>query len=292
MTERRRLRRPRHLAAALGLLALAGVPRLAASQDVSDIVDRASAHVARLGDALASVVADERYDQRWHPPGGTEIRRRLDSELVIVRTPDRPEWVGFRDVVAVDGEPVRERSDRLQQLFLEPGTAAWTRARTIADESARYNLGPVVRNFNLPTAALFFVHPANRGRFRFARGREEAPTDTRIAVLVFEEEDRPTLVRTPRGVSVPSRGRVWVETSTGHVVRTQLWLTTETGPAPRTVEVNVAVDYTLDPGVDLWVPDEMREEYITGDGERIVGVARYDNYRRFEVGSRVLPPSR
>ena len=291
MTERRPWRRYRRLAA-LGLVALAGVPRGAASQDVSEIVDRASAHVARLGDALASVVADERYDQTWHPPDGTEVRRRLDSELVIVRTPDRPEWVGFRDVVAVDGEPVRERRDRLQQLFLEPGTAAWTRARTIADESARYNLGPVMRNFNVPTAALFFLHPANRDRFRFARGREERPTDARMAVLVFEEEDRPTLVRTPRGVSVPSRGRVWVETSAGHVVRTQLWLTTETGPGDRTVEVNVVVDHDHDPGVDLWVPREMREAYLTGDGERIEGVARYDNYRRFGVGARVLAPGR
>jgi hypothetical protein len=29
-------------------------------------------------------------------------------------------------------------------------------ATPIANESARYNMGPVIRNFNVPTTALFF----------------------------------------------------------------------------------------------------------------------------------------
>ena len=35
-------------------------------------------------------------------------------------------------------------------------------ARRLSDESARFNIGPIVRNFNVPTAALFFFRPEMR----------------------------------------------------------------------------------------------------------------------------------
>ena len=39
----------------------------------------------------------------------------------------------------------------------------------MADESARFNIGPTRRNFNEPTAALFFLLPASQARFAFTR---------------------------------------------------------------------------------------------------------------------------
>src|SRR6185437_3448968 len=48
--------------------------------------------------------------------------------------------VGERDVVSVDGKPVRDRQDRLMGLF-RSGTPDFAEVRRIADESARFNIG-------------------------------------------------------------------------------------------------------------------------------------------------------
>ena len=164
------------------------------------------------------------------------------------------------------------------------------RARVIADESARYNLGQIHRNFNVPTAALFFLHPANRHRFMFELERiEDAASETHWVVL-YTEQQTPALVRTPQGQSVPARGRFWIEPVSGRVVQTQLWLQTETGPDGHMLDVNVAVRYARDSGLGLWVPVEMREHYTTSTDERVVAVATYHNYRRFRVDARVITP--
>ena len=203
---------------------------------------------------------------------------------------DRAEGVGFRDVLTVDGRRVHDREDRLQQLFLRRDARTLARARVIADESARYNLGQIHRNVNVPTAALFFLHPANRQRFTFERERTEDADREAQWVVRYEERQTPTLVRTSQGKSVPARGRFWIEPASGRVVRTQLWLHTEPGPDGRVVDVNIAVSYASDSGLGLWVPVEMREHYSTTQDEHLVGTATYHNYRRFRVEARVLTP--
>ena len=80
------------------------------------------------------------------------------SEFAIVKAAGRVGWSGFRDVVEVDGKPVSDRRDRLLSLLTGPAGGE-AELRRIADESARYNVGPVIRNFNVPTTALFFFHP-------------------------------------------------------------------------------------------------------------------------------------
>ena len=282
-----RLAREQHLVDARLVL---GARHPAAESDLSETLDRASRYVASLGDELAEVVAEERYRQRWHLPGSEPVERVLQSEFVLVGTSDRAEWVGFRDVYTVDGQRVRDREDRLQQLFLHRDPRSLERARVIADESARYNLGQIHRNVNVPTAALFFLHPANRDRFDFGLERIEDVDDERQWVVRYDERQMPTLVRTREGKSIPARGRFWIEPESGRVVQTQLWLQTATDPDARMVNVNVAVSYARDSGLGLWVPVEMRELYTTTSDERLVATATYDNYRRFRVEARVLTP--
>ncbi len=260
------------------------------ASDLSDVVDRASRYVASLGDELVEVVAEERYRQLWRTPGSEPVERVLRSEFVLVGTTDRAEWVGFRDVFVVDGRRVHDRQDRLRQLFLQRNPRVPERARVIADESARYNLGEIHRNFNVPTAALFFLHPANRQRFVFELERTEDADGETYWVVLYDERQTPALVRTPQGKSVPARGRFWIEPASGRVVRTQLWLQTETGPDGRPLDVNVAVSYAHDSGVDLWVPAEMREHFATSADEHVVATATYHNYRRFRVDTRMITP--
>lgn len=89
---------------------------------------------------------------------------------------------------------------------------------------------------------------------------------------------------------MPARGRYWIEPESGRVTRTQLWLNTRGHGTGRQIEVNVAVDYARDPGLDLWVPVEMRERYTAVDGSRLETTAAYSNYRRFRVNARMRTP--
>ena len=84
-------------------------------------------------------------------------------------------WQPFRDVFEVDHIPIRDREQRLAKLFLGNKTDSETqeRARAIADESARYNLGAVQRTINNPVFALMFLQPDAREHFKFTMGKPD-----------------------------------------------------------------------------------------------------------------------
>jgi hypothetical protein len=82
----------------------------------------------------------------------------------------------------------------------------------------------VSRNFNVPTTTLFFLHPANIGRFTFERKRTKKIDDVETWEINFVETARPTMMGTRSGKDVPCQGTVWVVPSDGTVVRTRLQL--------------------------------------------------------------------
>ena len=111
--------------------------------DLQRVIERASDYVDRFERGFSTVVAEERYVQIvkewtgappspgddpalvWRPDteqshssrGGTVLRRRqLLSDLLLVQTPGQT-WIGYRDVVEVDGKAIRDRAVRVQQLF-------------------------------------------------------------------------------------------------------------------------------------------------------------------------------
>ena len=270
------------IAAGFGLL-VAAVPARQPAPSLRDVLDRASAWVAGYGAALSTVVADERYVQTSDDGRGRRESRVLESEFALVRVADRDEWVAFRDVVAVDGVRVPDRGDRLERLFLDRPEGALARARAIADESARYNLGPVVRNFNVPTAALFFLHPANRDRFGFRKASEIRRADGLLWQVAYEERARPTLIRTPDGRSVPARGTYLIEPASGRVAETTL----VAHEPERDLDVRSSVRFAPDVRLDVVVPVAMSEHYETRDRQVTTGVATYTNYRRFRVDVRI-----
>ena len=83
--------------------------------------------LAYLGQ-YSAVVAEEEYrqDQRV---GGRD--RRLRADLLFVRAEPSRELVSFRDVFEVDGQPVRDRDSRLQDLFITPKPDALEHLRSI-----------------------------------------------------------------------------------------------------------------------------------------------------------------
>jgi hypothetical protein len=78
----------------------------------------------------------------------------------------------FRDVFERDGKQVRDRQERLAALFLKGSSrSAFEQARAIMDEGARYNIGNVARNINMPTLAAAVPDRA-ASRALLVQGRE------------------------------------------------------------------------------------------------------------------------
>ncbi len=114
-------------------------------------------------------MAEEKYTQRVTTENDLPLRpRELTAEFALVKVAGGIGWVGFRDVVEVNGKVIVDRKDRLMRLLSDP-SGDTAEARRISDESSRFNVGPISRNFNVPTTVLFFFHRDNLPRFSFTR---------------------------------------------------------------------------------------------------------------------------
>ena len=277
-------------------------PAHATGQDLSldTILDRLAGWVDDFQDRLSGLVAEEVYEQRVSSRTATlqtrqilEPVRRLRSDFLLVRPMGADRYVEFRDVFEVDGKPLRDREERLTRLFLDPSDAAGTQLQAIISESARYNLGRIVRNVNTPLLSLMFFQGANQPAFTFKRTRSSRPSiegtifmggkpaptfreTPEMWVLEYEESQRPTFVRSPQGADLPVRGRVWLNPDDGSVIMTELVI--DIGD----VRTLVDVTYQSAPIAGFLVPSEMRERYVTR-GETVEGHATYGRVRRFDV---------
>jgi len=211
------------LGALLSIVSLQARPQSAAPP-LDDVLRRMGDYVASYGERAALFVAVEKYTQMFMSQnGGRFAPRRLVAELALVKAEDEGDWMGFRDVVEVNGKRVADRDDRLRTVLTRPGGTV-SAARRLADESSRFNVGPVIRNFNVPTTALFFLSAVNQPRFAFKFKGEEKVDGVRTWEIAFRETRRPTLVRTRAGKDVPCEGTVWVLPADGKIVRTRLSL--------------------------------------------------------------------
>jgi hypothetical protein len=297
------------LAAALWMLAVApGRPARAAPQseapDLSGVMQRVGRYVEEYLQEFSRLVCDERFAQEFRQvrsrasSRGSSFdieRRRLVSEFALARVEGAGGWLwqGFRDVVEVDGRSVRKGNNRLEALFSSSPADLLKKARAIADESARYNLGQY-RTINVPTLALEFLALNFQPRQRYEKTGEETVTGVRTWRIAFDEQARPTVIRTPDGGDVPSKGIVWVDPVTGRIIRTQL--EPQQGYQDETVTVSkpegprqkstIVVTYAPDPRLGTWVPVEMRESYATAQLS-LTGTATYSNFRRFETVARI-----
>ena len=279
----------RLLIAALAVWAL--VPtRGAAGGPVSldEVMRRVSAYVDGYGEKASIIVATERYTQEAHGTAKEPEQREIVSDIAIVRIAALRTWQGFRDVIEVDGVRVTDRDDRLSAVLMA-SEGRLDEARRLSDESARYNIGSIQRNFNVPTSTLFFFGSENRGRFKFSAKTVEPDGAWEIA---FRETERPTFIRTPEGRSIYSEGTIWVSPSDGVIVRTRLKVDLPARGDDRHRSGAGTVDVTFHhvDGFDMWLPGSMTETFESrgrGGRQRVEGRATYDNYRRFETTVRI-----
>lgn len=276
--------------------------------DTTRVVQRAVAFVHQLGQELGSVIASEDYRQELVGPVDESLQptpppitimgnirvtpaapmtkrnsevQTLRSSFLFVRLPAEETWVGFRDVEQVNGRRV---GDALGRAPLDvAGESSIDRWKRLSQNSARYNIGTITRTINVPTFALIVLHASNTSRFAFTAGAD--PSVPGACVVAFQETGSPTIVRGALGADVPSSGTFRIEPVTGRVLQSELITgSTVTGVASTSI-----VRYALDGRLGLPLPVEMREDYRTKGGERLLGVARYTAYRKADVSFTIRP---
>jgi hypothetical protein len=274
--------------------ALLGAFVLSSTQPAGEfpaMLERAAAYVATFEKEFANIIWRETYDQvdrlpkRFGSSGArfaTGRSRRIESELLFIPAEVNGTWLTVRDVISVDGKPVRRRLPEL----LASKNVRIRDLRALSAENSRYNIGPILRNFNEPTFTLCLLDSRYRSRFRFSDGGSSEVDGKSLRRIQFIEVVTPTIVRTEDG-DVRSSGALFVEPSTGNVFRTELALLLEKNGT----RADIAVSYGMDARLGLLVPVEMHESYgyvQSRPDERIECTAKYTDFRRFETSGRVI----
>ena len=300
----------------LAICAIAGCAEPAAAQEptLATVLARAGAYVAEFHRQFSGIVAEERYVQeikavaRGIPCDARmpvaarvcqeqlayPVRSELRSDLLLVKPAGATAWMAFRDVFEVEGAPVRDRKERLSELFLDRSWSTDAQMRKILDESARYNIGDIRRNVNTPVYPLLFLEAANHVRFKFKRTTDRTPrtepangspagafrVSTEVWVIAYEEKQSGTMIKTDGHKDLPARGRFWIEPATGRVLMSELVAHN------RKLGATIDVSYQSEPLLGLLVPIEMREWYDNlNTGSHIEAVATYGKFRQFQVNT-------
>ncbi len=256
---------------------LASPPGVAAQSPETDLLlIRAAAYLASYEKAFSVVVSEEIYKQSVIAGSGLNFshkERSLKSD-VLQTSVGQGDWVAFRDVFEVDGAPVRDRDARLQKLFVESPAQALAQSRRIVAESARYNLGSLQRNINVPTMALTYLRSVNQPRSVFTVAGRQDVNGVPAVILAFTEKAKPTIIRSAT-TDLPAKGHFWIEPETGRVLKSEVSVD---GKASKS---KITVTYAAVPKLTIWAPVTMKEEYLTR--ETIRGEATYSNFRQFAV---------
>jgi len=276
-------------AAVVTILSISALLQAQKPPSTKEVVRRVEQYVASYGEKASIVVCTEKYAQKVQGSGmATDGSRTLVSDFALVHADAMQGWLGFRDVIEVDGRRVSDREDRLARVLMG-SEGRLDEARRLSDESARYNIGAITRSFNVPTTVLFFFTPGNHGRFTFSL--RTAGQDG-VWELAFRETDMPTLIRTPEGRSIPSSGTIWIDPETGTVLRTRLQIDAIDGQTSksRRNEGHVDVVYRLVDELQMWLPASMDEQFEVSTHQifdRVSGHADYGNYRVFTTSGRI-----
>ena len=253
---------------ACAVVAWTAVAPLRAQEPSRDLLlQRTAAYVQRFVDDITNVVAEEEFTQaqRLSAPK----RRTLLSDFLLVRYPGEEKlYLTFRDVLAVDGRPVRDQQERITKLFLEPFTDAVRRAGEIQRDGLRYS----VPNGRLadPLSVVAFLQEDYHRNFQFSVGRLAPQWGADVRELRLAQ-----IVESGR--QIPIQATAWISEASGRVIRTEMRV--GRGPSTKVTTTTFGVDPTL----HIDVPMEMRDSYPFGAQDDFQGIAIYRNFRRFQV---------
>jgi len=247
---------------------LNAVPR---AQAVDELMQQVGTWVHEFVEQFANVVAEEEYI-----PTIRALGPRLRSDYLLVRYPGSTgNWQTFRDVVAVDGNSLRNQPERLSKLFLEPFDSAVEQANAITKHSARY-----ISPLSDPLLGVAMLQRQYQPRFRYTLGDLDHGIGPGVRRIKFEETSIPTILRLDDNRALPTRGTAWVVEASGRVVRTEIQIG-EVKDRTRAIVLSTA--FKQDEALGMYVPVTMQDGYMFKASSRINGTAYYTRFRRFTV---------
>lgn len=253
----------------------------AETPSLKTVLQRVERYVVAYESELSSLVARERYVQTVKAfRGEAEAARTLTSDFLFLRLPgvDGP-WLGFRDVIEVNGHAVERHEERLREIVAGSADNA-SRAWAMSRESARYNIGRLERTVNVPVGVLGWMHPRLRERFEFRQSGEEDTAGVRAWRIAFKERRRPTIIRTPDHKNFESSGFIWVDPADGRLLQTQQENKRDG------LQVTIRVEFAPNTAFGMLLPSRMTERYEDGVGS-LQTEAVYTEYRRFGVTAKI-----
>jgi hypothetical protein len=286
------------LAISTALLMILGSASMRAARQpaLSDLLDRATRYVLDYEQSFTLLVSDEEYVQWIERPtnpgtnlnranpgggmigGGQQKTVTIKSDFLLVQLGEGQGWMPFRDVFAVNGRETRHHDDRLAKLFLSDNRDAFDLATKIHNDSKQHDLGQVARTINIPTLAMAFLHPRVRERFTFRQAGEEVIAARTVERVNFRETARPTLIKTTRGRDLGLEGTLWIDSTSGTIVKTEM---VAADPA---VRAQVTVTFRRDADLGFWVPSLMEEYYKANLAlDEVFARATYTNPRSYEA---------
>jgi hypothetical protein len=280
-----------YLPTTAGILTLLSIISVTAQSSTStdQVVARFAEYMSTYAHEYAATISTERYTQ-----GAWKKSVSLESDFGIVRVPGQQGWIGFRDVVSLNGAPVKDRSaDRLASLLADAASIRTGSAATlmgqIADESAKHNIGTVRRTVNNPALVMEVFDQRHHSRMRFSNRGDATLEGVRVRRISFEERVRPTIIRSDDDRDAPISGLLWIDPGSGRLHRAEMAVRVVTArdAAGRHFVARVTVTFGPVTGMPMWVPLTMTEEYqaVGGSGGYTLqtGEATYSAYRRFRV---------
>ena len=139
-------------------------------------------------------------------------------------------WLQFRDVFEVDRKPVRDRDQRLYKLFVDAKADARAQAETIQQRKRALQHRPGDADHQHPDHgdAVPRASATSRSRLQAGQGRQRQAVRASwrrledIWMIEFREIGPGTMVKGANNRDIPSHGRVWIDSSTGRILRTEL----------------------------------------------------------------------
>jgi len=265
----------------------------AEDDELAALVSKGDARCLELWNGFRQFVAEENDVQRVFDKSGKVRReRRMRSDYYMVRgpssRPDDPEGLlEFRDVLEVDGKPVRRNPARLLALLTAKGESPREEFCRIVGASNERNLfGPGLQlSFVGGVAGYIHAFPNTPTNYRQA---PEKATDKDEVVVCFEEAEGDTRAHEGSCTNpqpMPGAGCIHLALSDYNILKAEVTLAPKSMP----VRLRMAAEYQAGPG-GLRAPARRVLSILHPkwrNGLVAQAEATYSNFRRFSAESTI-----
>jgi hypothetical protein len=274
---------------ASGLLLACG----SAEDELAVAVSKGDAKCLELWDGFRQFVAEEHDIQRVFDKSGKVRReRRIRADYYIVRIPSsRPDdpdgLLEFRDVLEVDGKPVRRNPARLMELLTAKGASPREESCRLLDVSNERNLFGAGWHLNFTAGLAGYIHAYPDAPANYRLAPEAAAADDEM-VVCFEENGRATRAQEGpcmKPQPLPGKGCIHLARADYNILKVDATLALKTAP----LELRMATEYQAGPG-GVRVPSRRVASILHPkwrDGLAAQAEATYSNFRRFSAESAV-----